>query len=387
MKHIVDLASISIQHEQFNIAFIGLLLDSKLKHKIKFYGEESHVAVLNKAFPSLSTVHLPVYQKRGSYNEFIRSFIQVGNFFKISRKIAKNDDLVILLIHPFAHFLIKILNPFFFKGNSITIVLHGELEALKFNKHFLNKIWGFFLKVALNWQTNNFKYIVLGKSIYTNLKELIPNIANQEVLILNHPYPFKYISSDRKVDISPLTFCSVGGATIHKNSNLYFELAYQNKDLVMRNKVKFRIGGRVYHDMEKYTNRYVEYKGLNLFYSREEIDEVLQSSHFAIFYYSNYNYSLCSSGAFWDAINSEIPILYVKNDFFDYYASLVGNIGVSFENANLLNSYVYEIIINGIDPLIYAEFIHNVRKIKYDIMNNRLLGEKLIHFLNSNEND
>jgi hypothetical protein len=373
MRHIADISSVGVQHEQFNASFLQLLIGKS--DSVRFYGDPTHTSILKKnSLNGVTFTDIQIYSKRGGLKEFIRAYYQFRSL-KYLLKTAEQEGsnhLTVLLIHPFAHFLFK---QFASANIEIFIVMHGELESLKFNKHFLNKIWGWFLKSALKKVNPNVGYIILGQSIYKNLIKVLPDFASQKSIVLDHPYPFKSSAHNTRKN-AQIVFSSMGVATLAKNSQYFFEAAQNVKDAGL-NTSKFNVCGRIYKNMQEYLNDSVNFKAGFENLTREELNTLLAETDFAVFYYDNAHYSLCSSGSFWDAIDAEIPLLYVRNDYFDYYASIAGDLGVAFDSPKELNEYILHTAkTNALDPN-YSHFVKNIRKLKYEYMSLENLSKQL----------
>lgn len=363
MIYVADIASVGIQHEQFNASFIHLLQKENSEQSITFFADATHIEHLQNKTGDIKFEKINIYNQRGGFKEFIRAYRQYKSLKDIIRRLEVTTEkhLFVLLIHPFAHFLFK---TFFKSGIRVSLVMHGELESLKFNKHLLNKIWGWFLKRALQIYKTGVSYIILGESIYENLIKVLPEFSSQTSIVIDHPYPFTN-RIERNITHEQIVFSSIGVATIHKYTQYLFEVAEQ----VIKNEIgkncKFNVCGRVYKDMEGHLNNYVHYKKDFGYYIREELDNMLDESSFAVFYYDNSNYSLCASGAFWDAIDAELPFLYVHNDYFDHYSNIIGGIGMVFDTPVKLNGYIMEVARNGINVEEYKRYKLNVRKLKF----------------------
>nr|WP_295926901.1 hypothetical protein [uncultured Dyadobacter sp.] len=373
MIYVSDSLSIGTQHEQFNSSFLTLL--RQIEPDITFYADKRHSDIIKPKVPGLTFENIELYSKRGGIKEFIRAYHQ----FRLTKKIIKDAEangvtkLIILLIHPLAHYLLR---TFLDTKINIFIVTHGELESLKDNKRFFNKIWGYFLKRSLLSQRLKIQYIILGESIYNNLVGVLPAFKTQKKAILDHPYPFHEIRRDYASN-QAITFSSLGVATLPKNSQYIFSIADRMSEMVNTARYRFYICGMVYKNMEKYFNEWVIYnRNLNPL-SRSEVDQILSVTDFALLYYDNTHYSMCSSGSFWDAINAEIPILYVQNDYIDYYSSLVGGIGHRFESPEQLNDYIATSGRENLFDAQYHQFIDNVRKLKYQHMSYSNLVKQL----------
>jgi hypothetical protein len=375
MIYVTDISSPGTQHEQFNISFIKLLKLRYADTQIIFIGDESHIDVLRTSVPNIKYQSIQLYHNRGGLKEFIRAYKQFISLKRITKSAEANrvDHIYILLVHPLAHYLFK---RFTKTDINIAIVIHGELESIKFNKHFLNKIWGFFLKKALEIKSPSTKYIILGDSIYKNLSKLLPSFTQHDSIILDHPYPFTLVHK-KLPDNKQIVFSSLGVATLPKNSQYLFEVAQAASRLNLHDRGKFNICGRVYKNMEPYLNEYVNYKQRFESLTRGEVNSLVSESDFAVFYYDNSHYSLCASGAFWDAVNAEIPILYVHNDYFDYYANIVGGIGLAFETPHKLNDYILKLLKAGDLGPQYALYVENMRALKFGYMSTNHLLEQL----------
>jgi hypothetical protein len=377
MIYAADIASTGPQHEQINTSLLALLKRGIGSEALTFISDKSHGEILRKSVKNIAFEDIEIYKGRGGLREFIRGYHQFKSLAKVVSLANKNgaSHVYVFLIHPFAHFLFKLLTKE--RTIQISIILHGELESVKFNKHLVNKVWGYFLKQALTMYSPNIKYITLGKSIYSNLLKVLPAFSRQKCIVMDHPYPFSFQKSKVLHD-HYISFSSIGVATLAKNSQYLFKVAQQATDLGINAYCKFNICGRVYSNMIGHLNDSVNYKKDFGSFSRNELDTLISESDYCIFYYENKHYSLCASGAFWDAVNAEVPLLYVHNDYFDYYADLVGDLGKAFQTADELNDYVISLVQNRDqqDPL-YLEYIKNMKNLKYQYMKEENLLNQL----------
>lgn len=370
---IIDPSSIGVQHEQFNASFIQLLIYHEKEENFVIFAEASHVVYLKSKLVGhssrISYRPMRLYEERGGLKEFVRAYRQ----YKLVTKILSESKdwpvkrAYVLLLQPLAHFLLKRWgNPPF----PLNVVMHGELESIKLNKHFTNRVWGYFLRKALSNRLDGLEYIVLGKPILSNIYKYLPKF-DSKVILIDHPYPFS--SREEPIRLlgrphrDPISLALFGVATIYKSSQFFFEIAQQVSQSVKPN-ITFKVLGRVYQDMKAYLNNAVSYKRINQSYTREELEQEMPNIHFSVFYYNNDDHSLCPSGSFWDSIDAEVPMLYVKNDYFDYYASLVGPLGMVFDNPQSLNTFIMEMNTKGIDITAYEFFVRNIRLLKYDRM-------------------
>src|SRR4051812_19508351 len=124
MIYIADVSSVDVQHEQFNSSFIELVKKQASNEPIVFFSDKSHSAHLSRVLIDVRCEDIDVYKKRGGLIEFVRAFYQFRSLSRIARLAEKNkaSRLVVLLIHPFAHYLFK---QFSASKIPLTIVIHG----------------------------------------------------------------------------------------------------------------------------------------------------------------------------------------------------------------------------------------------------------------------
>ncbi|NIJ51564.1 hypothetical protein [Dyadobacter arcticus] len=376
MIYIADIASVGSQHEQFNISFTKLVELNNPGMELVYFSDASHSSILAGRLENVTFKDVDIYKNRGGFQEFIRGFCQYRDLSNIVRNADQigAKTVYVLLLHPFGHLLFKLFTK---HHANVRIVIHGELESVRFNKHFVNKIWGYFLTKAFALQKPVVQYIILGQSIFENLVKTVPSFKRQKAFILDHPYPFEEKPLKRPSE-GKVVFSSLGVATLAKDSQYLFEVAGRAHQLGFAGNVKFNVCGKVYKNMEPYLNDFVHYKANHESLSRDEFDTLLCESDFAVFYYNNVHYSLCPSGAFWDAINAEIPLLFVKNDYFDYYAKIAGPIGVAFDNPQDLNEYILQLATKNLQSNTdYPIYVANIRRVKYEHMNFANLSAQL----------
>ena len=70
------------------------------------------------------------------------------------------------------------------------------------------------------------------------------------------------------------------------------------------------------------------------------MDEAISILDYIVFLYPKEGYKLRASGALYDAIDSEHPILLLKNDYFESIFSEHKDIGCLFENENEIVDYI-----------------------------------------------
>ena len=74
--------------------------------------------------------------------------------------------------------------------------------------------------------------------------------------------------------------------------------------------------------------------------SRESFDKHVSELDYILFFYPVDSYRLTASGAIYDAIMQEIPIISIKNEYFTYLFDKYGRFGYLFDNVDNIFSFI-----------------------------------------------
>lgn len=365
-----DLNMIKYGHVSFNSAMLIILQNVFKDHSIAYIGEERQIENI-KNDTNLSLSKVKFIKKLDStegrkFKIFWKEFVEIINLMKVFYYYKKNNaDLIILFsILPLTHCILKILKKFL-PDIKMVIFLHGELEYMR-EKDKINLIFfGKILKCAISLRNDkNTFYFVLGESIQKNLVKYLNN--NIQVLNIDHPYIFPSISN-KEMDNNLLKFGCIGLAGIRKNSHFIFRLGHEFKDYINSKEAMFEIIGMMDSTMDLYVNQLVKYQDIGEMLNSDEFEKKVKNIDYAIFFYDNSHYSLCASGAFFDAIKYEKPIIAIKNDFFEAYFDKLGNIGYLCNDYEELKKKVEWIVLNK--PVQeYQDQVANIRIAKHSIL-------------------
>lgn len=272
----------------------------------------------SQGFTSNVTLHsINVVKSKNKVTElwhFIKSaLINVCLLFKL-----KQDVIVFAYNNLFALHLINFLNKLLHKR--IIICAHGELEYLvseeggKFAKVNRLILRNFFLHKTIQ---KNVNFLVLGDSIYNNLKDLLPQCNIDHFYSIDHPcYMNESFSEQGKKD-GTIKFGLLGTLSAIKGMNLFKSFVTKLYS-VSHDKYSVSIIGRINtheHDaFLKDNNVDVTWSYL----SRKEFEDRISSCDCILFFYPPTSYKLIASGTILDAISMRKPVLALRNDFFEY---------------------------------------------------------------------
>ncbi|SDF71832.1 hypothetical protein SAMN05660235_02521 [Sporolituus thermophilus DSM 23256] len=367
---IADLWMCDKNHVPFNAAMVKILQGVFKTEKISFFGEKKHIDNIRSFIGSDGNIsyHEVSQIKGGKIKHVIRELLALYNLLKLVAFCKKKNVklLVLLYMYPPSHYIFELFRKYFFQNQKIIIVLHGEVGWINEKEVKHRKICGCLLKSALELKKKdkNLKYITLGEVIMQNIV-LNMDIQKELLISIDHPYIYSPIPS-RLPSFKPLSLASIGTADLTRNAHLIFEVGQKYKEYVDVGLLKLEIIGPMNPDIGKYANKYVAYCKTNEKLSRLEYENKIAEIDYVLFFRDNNQYTMRASGAFFDAIQFEKPIIAIKNDYFEYYFKRFGNIGYLCENIENLYRTIDYILKNK--PLAeYHEQLNNIRRAKENL--------------------
>lgn len=383
MVYFVELSKGNEAHSSLNYSMIKVL--SSKYNSLKIFASVPHFKAIGLKDEDLENV---IYHKlrvvEGNWTSWpAKVAIESYNAFKIFYR-ARNDNVQLVYISsvfPISQLFIKIIKKFF-PTIRVIIGLHGEMEFLKRDKSTKLKLLGWFLKSSFKLSCDNLKYLVFGDVIKENLK--VYTFLNQEQLIsIDHPYDYRVNKSSFEVKFDCLKLGTIGIGSVNKRTHNLFLLSNFFKREVFLNKICFNLIGTMRPDLERFVNPYVKTNGYNMILSKEEFENQISGLHYSLFFYDNAFYSLCASGAFFDAVKFEKPILAFKNDYFSYYFGRLGNIGYLFDDITAMNDKIRDIL-NGNCRIEYYEQVENLQRARQQLSIENIAND-FFNQLNNNE--
>ena len=367
MVVIADLWMCDKTHVPFNAAMVQIIQEIFKTEKLSFFGEKRHIDNIVKVIGSTGRVsyHNIIQVKGGKAKHIIRELFALYNLIKLAIFCRENNVsvLILLYMYPPSHYVFELVREYFFSGQKVFIVLHGEVGWINETQIKHRKICGYLLKLALELKKkdNNLKYIALGEVIKQNI--LINVNVQQELLIsIDHPYIYSPILP-RCPRLKPLSLASIGTADITRNVHLIFEVGNKYNKYITAGLLKLDIIGPINSDIDKYVNQYVSYSKTGEKLSRAEYEKKILDIDYALFFRHNNQYTMRASGALFDALQFEKPIIAIKNDYFEYYFKQFGNIGYLCETIEQLYQIINYLLKET--PLTeYQEQINTIRKVK-----------------------
>ena len=322
-------------HYQVNSCFVEMFTVSYPYTQIKFNGETKQVEAVEKSLLNKNLTHVEFLAFDGFYNE--KEFNWVGRIVGECRQIIKilkrgksdgSELYVWTCLFPTGHLFLNFIQLFQNKNRHI-IVLHGELEYLKVkNKRIIEIIFGLVLRLGMNLSTKQTKYIVLGDNIKKSLSDKIGQRILKRTYSILHPYNFFVEKDLTTVNSSEcLIIGAIGTQMLSKNSNYIYSLANYFKEDILKSKISFVTIGKVLPELHQYETDLVKKFYSNSFVSQKEFEFEISKLDYIIFFYDNTAYQLCASGAIFEAIRLGVPVISIKNDYFNWLFDSYGAMG------------------------------------------------------------
>ncbi|AZA90662.1 Uncharacterised protein [Chryseobacterium nakagawai] len=371
----IDSNSIGNFHEVFNAAFLKIL-EARFE-KIIYLSSESSYENLKKILVSNNISYnsgkvefkkVKVLEGKKSYHIFLRKIYAGFLLFFLLLKY-RNKDIVLANLNEFGTLYFNLLSNLF-KIN-LTIVAHGELEYLIQNVPKNKPIFVYkkLLQRFFNSKiSDNIKIIALGKSIREKLIELYPKNRGAFVS-MEHPYFFKDGSAEKQSSL-PIKMGIVGAVGENKGMLKFIKLSESLKDLIMEKKLELYVIGRHgYHTEDFPLINFIA--KTDTIIPTNEYNEAIKGLNAILFFYDQNQYQLTASGAIFDAINHEKPVIAIKNKYFNHICSY-GEIGYLCEDTDEMESIIRKVVKHEISLETIKDFkelksIFNWKNINYPI--------------------
>lgn len=335
-------------HLEFNSSLVEII--SKVYgDQIVFRSEKEHAASVKKKLTNSVSVELityDAYYNRDSYSWRKRIIGECKEILK-SLKVGRANKVHLYVwscLFPTGHFLLCLITLFSLKKEKHLIVLHGELEMLKKANRRKSEIFlGCILQSAIRISPERIKYLVLGDIIKTHLSTYFSNRILKRVISILHPYVYPQFVTNSICSGQPLIFCSIGTQMLAKNSHYIFELADHFKLAGQHQLVVFKTLGKVLPEINKYKNNNVQHLYAQDFVPQEKFDIEIKKNDFVLFFYDNNSYQLCASGAVFEAIKYNLPIVSIYNDYFGWLFNKYGDMGFLCTNVEEMKLLIEKI--------------------------------------------
>ncbi|NIJ44311.1 glycosyltransferase involved in cell wall biosynthesis [Wenyingzhuangia heitensis] len=367
---VVDSFSVNNFHETFNSAFL-LALKLSSKKKITYYASNSAIIaiknlvknnILTEELKNVDFLSLKLYKGTNSIAIFFRYFL--SSFINLKKLLfsSKEDTLIFTLLNPFFVWPLQLL--LLFVHRKVFVICHGELE-LPIKKSAIYKPTYFYKKLIHSFLSSRkinkqLKLIVLGDNIKQYLLTLYPNLKQEQLKVIDHPSIFKQEKNKQEIrSTNKLIIGTVGAVSMEKGFTKLVELS----NLINKERVCIHVVGSYHFNIDNYKNiHFVSKNGLQL--PTQTYKEGINRLDFVLFLFHKNSYKLTVSGAVFDAINLNKPIIAIKNSYFESIFNLYGPIGYLCNDVSEIQQIIDNLNKDNDYKEQYVKFTNNIHKLK-----------------------
>lgn len=275
---------------------------------------------------------------------------------------TKNIKVYLLFSKSYSNIILKFLSFLFLsKKKRLYVLLHGELQNITLKGSRSVRLDGRAQRM-LYWLdtkfSSNLKFVIISEFVFDKLKNSLGyNPLN--FISIDLPYLYDDKKESTKQKNNQLVISTVGVNSTNKKSFLLNDIASNFEDKIKSGVLKICTSGRnddvLFSELIDTPNM-----GNSYLLSTEEYSKRINSSDVLVFFNDN-NYSLISSGSYFDCINFEKPILAMKNEQWEYNFKQFGNIGYLCNNIDEMYSYIKSLLNNTESMNLFSEDLEIAR--------------------------
>ncbi|HTY12889.1 MAG TPA: hypothetical protein VMD02_01730 [Candidatus Omnitrophota bacterium] len=324
-------------HERINAYYLYALSLSLPGEKILFIAEKGHIKCIKENLSgrdaNIEYMETDIPDPARPYLRQIRPFIELDRkLFRLAEERGA-DRLIYLSISSVNLYLIKYLLKREKRINKCLIVLHGILETLNhYPYRGISRVTDFLFwfrnPLLMKHGSEKIEYLALSQGIKDRLVSKYRSLAKNI-----HVTFFPYLFSE-----PPAAKASFAGGSVRFGSFGGIKAPGQLLALIERvNAVKsihrpeFVIIGP--GDGIKFPEGVVV-PSPNKRMDRQEMDKYAVGVNYALYVYPRGGYDLMASGALFDAISYQKPMIAIRNPFFEECFAIFGDIGYLCEDTD-----------------------------------------------------
>lgn len=279
-------------------------------------------------------------------NIFEIALIVISAFFN-NWKI-KNIKVYLLFSKSYSNIILKFLSfLFLYKKKRLYVLLHGELQNVTLKGSRSIRLDGRAQRM-LYWLdtkfSSNLKFVIISEFVFEKLKKSL-GYDPLNFVSIDLPYLYDDKKGCAKQKTNELVVSTVGVNSTNKKSFLLNNIASNFEDKIKSGALTICTSGRnddvLFSELIDTPNM-----GSRYLLSTEEYAKRINSSDVLVFFNDD-NYSLISSGSYFDCINFEKPILAMKNEQWEYNFKQFGDIGYLCNNIDEMYGHINSLLTNN----------------------------------------
>lgn len=362
---IIDSLSFDSFHEMFNsgVLFMAALVGGEMEVRCADSARARWMELLRQHRPEFDPrrVHfkpLNVVRRDDALGSLARIFVAGLVGFWQYLAAPRNRQLIYNNNNPCSLWWIWLFNLVLHKR--VAIFCHGELELL----YQKPRAWkpSFWFKHVYRIFFRYFRigrhmtFFVLGGSLERNMRHFLSKHNLGQIRSIDHPYFFTEHKGEHTVG-SPLRIGTVGAIRrengLQSLLHLSSRLSGLNVQLAVTGKFNWYIDKPLYPNLEIMSPK-------GAFVPRQEYEARIAALDYILFLYPSYSYKLTASGAIFDALSMNKPVIALENDYFKETLKLP--IGHMVRSENEIFRTIERLASGQSDD--YAAFLKNIEELK-----------------------
>jgi hypothetical protein len=347
-------------HLKINTAYIALL--QGLDKNIVFYGGKKQGELIKKELGRKKGLHC--ISTRNGHHSKLRVFKELFSFFSLIHLawillLTKPKMVLVLSASPLAKYVLFRMNALL--RHRIVFVFHGELEGLKCIRS--NILSQSFWTARLLRKLNKTSYaLIMDERVYLNACRCLQVEKMNQCLLFQHPFVFDGTVQKGSRSKKMIRAGFPGVASLQKRSQYMYAVAAQLEKLVASKKLSLEFAGKVNKDVRDLSNGLVIMKDSETLLSEKDYSQALSSLDVFMLFYGDDDYSLTSSGAVFDILVFEKPVIALDSALMREFFATYGTCGVLCRDIKQMTSVMQSLVSGSLDIEKFRKAIRAAKK-------------------------
>lgn len=337
----IDTFSIGHVHEMFDASSLTMFtyIYDEMEYRASLSSKLNVETIMGGLPPSVNYKRLRIPHTVNKLGLIIRQIIAtIYNFLYIITKSRKYDIIInyntLLSIYPIKYATL-------FSSHKVFVICHGEMKELEggSNINFLTRLSFRFFTSDYNKIPHNLYFFALSKLIKENICRQVSSQIAEKFYYFYHSAIFKPALVKTKCT-NKIVIGMTGSLRESKGFVDFLEIANHFKS---NPNIEFRAIGSLRTDpnfIKKHGVILPECVKKDYFLSRDDMYKEILELDYVLYLFPSDIYKYTASGSVYDAIDCEVPIIALKNDFFLDLFNLCGEFGIMADSKDGIKTII-----------------------------------------------
>jgi hypothetical protein len=347
-------------HLKINAAYIALL--KMHNDTVVFYGGKKQGELIRKELGRENTLRC-ISTRNGypSESRLVKELFSAVSLLRLAVILLfkKPSMVLVLSASPLAKYILFLMNTML--RCQIVFVCHGELEGLK-NIHSSIFSQSFWTARLLGKISRTSYVLIMDERVYRNACRCLNINTLKQCILFRHPFIFDGTVRKSSRLKKQIRIGFPGVASLQKRSQYLYDVAARLEKLIASKKLSLEFTGKVNRDVRDCSNRLVVMKDSDALLSDKEYSKALSSLDMFVLFYGDDDYSLTASGAVFDILVFEKPVIALDCELMREFFATYGEIGVLCKDIGHMASVIQSVVSGSLDIEIFKKAIRAAKK-------------------------